>query len=86
MKYKVICNLQNKFNEMLLIAVSYVTTLKQWHQHQNMKISSDFSSWESQKVLRICLTHITAYADNKWVADFYGKSHYSLIINQYVVI
>lgn len=35
MKYKVICNLQNKFNEMLLIALSYVTTLKQWHQHQN---------------------------------------------------
>lgn len=34
---KVICDLQNKFNEMLLIAVSYVTTLKQWHKHQNIE-------------------------------------------------
>lgn len=57
MKYKVICNLQNKFNEMLLIAVSYVTTLKQWHLNtKRLKISHDFSGWDSQKVLRILLT------------------------------
>ena len=42
-KCKAISNLQNKFNEMLWIAVSYVTTLKQQHQHQNIEQKLGFS-------------------------------------------